>query len=159
MMQPMAQDLPGGIGSNNWKSDLSDSEQARLSELLESLASDPFLRRVAQRSMELMTIEAGNDLLDVGCGTGVLLPVLAELATVSGTVTGIDHAADLIEAARVRVGSLPLAANVSLVLGDATSLPFNDDAFDAAHVERVLMHLDDPDATIRKMRRVVRPGG
>jgi Methylase involved in ubiquinone/menaquinone biosynthesis len=154
-----ARSTPGGIGSAVWKSDLSDAEQDRLTDILERLATDPFLRRVAQRSIELMEPRAGDDLLDVGCGTGVLLPLLAELATATGTVTGIDYAADLIEAARTRVASTPLAARIRLVQGDATSLPFKDDSFDAAHVERVLMHLEDPDAAIREMCRVVRPGG
>jgi ubiquinone/menaquinone biosynthesis C-methylase UbiE len=106
-----------------------------------------------------MAIDVGHHVLDVGCGTGVLLPLLAELATASGTVTGVDYSEEMLEAARTRVASTPLAAGVRLVIGDATSLPFDDDSFDAAHVERVLMHLEDPDTAIREMRRVVRPGG
>jgi SAM-dependent methyltransferase len=52
-----------------------------------------------------------------------------------------------------------LEAVVSLVSGDAQRLPFDDYSFDAAHTERVLMHLEDPDGAIRELRRVVRPGG
>ncbi len=148
-----------GIGSAVWQAELSQAEQDRLTELLERFAADPFLRRVAQRSIELMGIRPGDDVLDVGCGTGVLLPVLAEIVTESGSVTGIDYSADLVEAARKRVSSDALAGRCRVVQGDATALPFEADSFAAAHVERVLMHLPDPDAAIREMCRVVRPGG
>lgn len=148
-----------GIASGAWQSELSAEEHTRLSGILERLSMDPFLQQVAQRSVELMGIEAGHDVLDVGCGTGVLLPVLADLVADGGTVTGVDYSPALIEDARERIASSPHADVIRLVEGDATSLPFEDAAFDSAHVERVLMHLDDPDAAIREMRRVVRPGG
>ncbi len=42
---------------------------------------------------------------------------------------------------------------------DAYRLPFAEDAFDTAHCERVLMHLEEPGAALAEMKRVVRPGG
>ena len=44
-------------------------------------------------------------------------------------------------------------------VADAATLPFPDASFDAAHCERVLMHLAEPRAPLRELRRVLRPGG
>lgn len=148
-----------GIGSDMWRADLGDAERARLESLLEAMADDPLLRKVAFRSVSLMGLKPGDRVLDVGCGSGVLLPALAEIVSPGGAVIGLDHSQALLDAARERVQESTTAAAVSLVQGDARSLPFNDGEFDAAHVERVLMHLDDPDLALREMRRVVRPGG
>jgi SAM-dependent methyltransferase len=46
-----------------------------------------------------------------------------------------------------------------LARGDAHALPFANDTFDAAHTERVLMHVEDPAAAMAELRRVVRSGG
>jgi SAM-dependent methyltransferase len=150
---------PGGIGSGVWQADLGEPERARLEEILERLGGDPFLRRVALRSVELMALAPGSRVLDVGCGTGVLLPALAEAVGRSGSVAGLDYSADLLRTARERVETEGIADVVTIIEGDATKLPFDDASFDSAHTDRVLMHLDDADAAIREMRRVVRPGG
>lgn len=76
-----------------------------------------------------------------------------------GRVVGIDHALDFVEQARRRVIDLGLGDAVTIEQADAYRLPFPDASFDAAHGERVLMHLDDPVAALQEMRRVVVPGG
>jgi len=126
---------------------------------LDDLADDPFLRRVAARSLELLHLQPGMRVLDVGCGSGALLGALARRVGPSGRVIGLDYAAPLLETARERVDAAGIGEHVELVMGDAHHLPFADGTVDAVHVERVLMHLEDPDAAIREMRRVTRPGG
>jgi SAM-dependent methyltransferase len=126
---------------------------------LQDLADDPFLREVAARSLELMELGAGAHVLDVGCGSGVFLPAMSLLVGRSGRVVGLDYATGLLQVARERLVGAQLEDSVELVLGDAAALPFPDATFDAVHVERVLMHLPDPDRAIREMRRVTRPGG
>jgi len=147
------------LGSHLWSSSLSEAERENLAGLLEAQNLDPFLQVVARRSIELLRIGPGATVLDVGCGTGVLLPALAELVGSSGRVVGLDYAPDLLAKARDRVRDADYAAVVELVEGDATRLPFESGSFDAAHIERVLMHLSDPGAAISEMRRIVRPGG
>ena len=147
------------LGSHLWSSSLSEAERENLAGLLEAQNLDPFLQVVARRSIELLRIGPGASVLDVGCGAGVLLPALAELVGSSGRVVGLDYAPDLLAKARDRVRDAGCAAVVELVEGDATRLPFESGSFDAAHIERVLMHLSDPGAAISEMRRIVRPGG
>ena len=137
-----------------------DEETTRATaEWLEEQSVHPFLRDVAARSLARLALQPGESVLDVGCGTGVFLPGLAALAGPEGRVVGLDHSAAFLEDARKRLVEASLSDRVELVKDDAHRLPFPDGTFDAAHCERVLMHLEDPALAIREMRRVVRPGG
>ncbi|MEY2420352.1 MAG: hypothetical protein QOI95_419 [Acidimicrobiaceae bacterium] len=147
-----------GIGSDVWRDHLDAAERDRLTKILEDQAGDPFLRRVAARSIELMVVRHGDRILELGCGSGVLLPPLAEAAR-DGTVVGVDYSTEMLQEARRSVLEHEFSEQVSVVKCIASDLPFGDSTFDAAHVERVLMHLEDPDSAICEMRRVVRPGG
>jgi SAM-dependent methyltransferase len=102
---------------------------------------------------------AGESVLEVGCGTGVFLPVLAGLAGSDGHVVGLDHSRAFLGQARERINAASLGGQVELVEADAMQLPFDDAVFDAAHCERVLMHVAEPAQAIREMIRVVRPNG
>jgi ubiquinone/menaquinone biosynthesis C-methylase UbiE len=128
-------------------------------EWLEIQAEMPFIREVAARTFELMDLRPGDSVLDVGCGTGVMLPALAGAVGPGGQVTGLDRSAGFLARSERRLRDAGLSARVELVRGDALSLPFQDRTFDVTHAERVLMHLDDPDAAIREMARVTRRGG
>jgi ubiquinone/menaquinone biosynthesis C-methylase UbiE len=90
----------------------------------------------------------GREVLEVGCGTGL---ILARLQTIASRVAGVDLSPGMLEKARAR--GLPVTE------GDATRLPFPDASFDAAVCFKVLAHIQDPAAAIREMCRVVRPGG
>jgi ubiquinone/menaquinone biosynthesis C-methylase UbiE len=126
---------------------------------LETQAQMPFIREVSRRTFELMDLHPGQSVLDVGCGTGVMLPALAQAVGGGGLVTGLDHAAAFLARAHQRLRDAGLDEQVRLVQGDAMALPFADGTFDVTHAERVLMHLSDPDAAIREMARVTKPGG
>lgn len=126
---------------------------------LEWQAEMPFIREVSRRTFELMDLREGQSLLDVGCGTGVMLPALANAVGARGSVTGLDHSAAFLARSDRRLRDNGLEERVRLIQGDALALPFADATFDVTHAERLLMHLADPDAAIREMARVTRPGG
>lgn len=90
--------------------------------------------------------------LDLGCGTGRALPLLAEAGW---SLVGCDVSADQLELARERAGHLA----EELVLADAHALPFEDDAF--AAVVSMLTHtdFDDVGAVFREVHRVLHAGG
>lgn len=103
-----------------------------------------------------LDLRAGLRVLDVGCGTGDYLRLLAPLVA-PGRAIGIDLSATLIAQARER--DTPGQDNVSFQVGNANELPFLDASLDRAIATQVLLHLDDPWPAVAEMRRVLGPGG
>lgn len=90
---------------------------------------------------------------DLGCGTG---PLIADLAPYAGRIIGVDSSADMLRAARKRLGGEP---NVDLRRGDLLALPIDPAACDAALLVLALTYVPDPAAAIAEAARVLRPGG
>src|SRR5581483_3603345 len=74
------------------------------------------------------------------------------------TVVGLDQSAQMLNAARERLAAEP-ADNLTFIQGEAEHLPFADGEFDALTFTYLLRYVDDRDATMRELARVVRPGG
>jgi ubiquinone/menaquinone biosynthesis C-methylase UbiE/GNAT superfamily N-acetyltransferase len=107
-------------------------------------------------SIDAMGLRPGDAGLDVGCGTGDDVRLIAKRVGASGRAVGVDVSADLLAAARERT---PAGVAAEFVAADAHALPFADGEFAAARVERTLQHVADPAGVIAEMARVVRPGG
>ncbi len=90
----------------------------------------------------------GKDLLEVGCGTGLLL---ARFGGFAKRAVGMDLSEGMLEHARAR--------GLEVKHGSATSLPFPDASFDVACSFKVLAHIPDIDRALHEMFRVVKPGG
>ena len=97
-------------------------------------------------------ITVGNDVLDVACGTGVLIPDYLERKVSS--VTGIDLSQKMIEIARNRFRQ----ENVSFVCGDASFAEF-DRRFDSIVVYNALPHIADPEQLISHLAASLKPSG
>ena len=100
----------------------------------------------------------GATVVDACCGTGDLALELARLVGRSGQVTGLDFSAEMLRRAE-RKSAGPDAATIQWVRGDATAMPFGDSSFAAATIAFGLRNLPDPEAGLRALARVVRPGG
>jgi ubiquinone/menaquinone biosynthesis C-methylase UbiE len=98
-------------------------------------------------------VGAGQRVLDVACGTGVLARDLAGRVGASGSVTGLDPSAGMLAVARER------APNVDWRRGTAESLPFEAGSFDAVVSQFGLMFFTDPPRAVGEMLRVLKPGG
>ncbi|MCC6792617.1 MAG: methyltransferase domain-containing protein [Thermomicrobiales bacterium] len=146
-------------GTASWQRSGTTAEHELLTEFLEEVATTETIQTVKSVSIARMRLQPGARVLDVGCGTGVIFDDLATAIGPTGTITGLDHSAEFLSTARERADGAGYGNIVSLADGDAHDLPFPDASFDAAHVERVLMHLSDPDRALRELHRVVRPGG
>jgi ubiquinone/menaquinone biosynthesis C-methylase UbiE len=110
-----------------------------------------------RRTFALLAVEAGQRILDVGCGTGEDVRMLASLVGKTGQVVGVDASAARIEEARKRSegSSLP----VEYVVGDAHYLAFDDNTFDSCRADRTFQHLALPQLALAEMIRVTRTGG
>jgi SAM-dependent methyltransferase len=99
---------------------------------------------------EARLVQASN-ILEVGCGTGVITEELAQLGTTH--VVGLD-----IDPAMLTFTTRQ-KSRVIYVQGDALTLPFADNSFDAVVCHYLLLWLADPVQGVREMARVVRPNG
>ena len=107
---------------------------------------------LARRLADAVGVEAGQRVLDVGCGPGALTACLAERLGPEH-VAAIDPSESYVEACRRR------NPGVAVREGRAESLPFADGVFDAALAQLVFQFMSDPLAAAGELRRVVRPGG
>jgi ubiquinone/menaquinone biosynthesis C-methylase UbiE/DNA-binding transcriptional ArsR family regulator len=90
---------------------------------------------------------------DLGCGTGQLTELVAPYVR---QVVAVDSSADMLDAARQRVGA---AANVDLRQGELESLPIAAGELDAAMLSLVLHYSPSPGRALEDVGRVLRPGG
>ncbi len=111
-------------------------------------------RRLAPLFVEHAGTAPGDQLLEVGCGTGSLTFSLAETAPFA-ELTAVDFADVYVNAAR----AMNRDPRVRIEQGDATALGFADARFDRT-LSLLLLHLvPSPDRAVAEMRRVTRPGG
>ncbi len=116
-------------------------------------------RRQAFRALAVASgARTGDRILDVGCGTGYFVRMLAEIAGPPGAVVGVDAAPEMIAHASSRSRS---AANVSFEVGSAGALSFPDSSFDVVVSSLTMHHVAPAEqlAAVQEMRRVLRPGG
>ena len=102
-----------------------------------------------------MHLLPGSFLLDVGTGTGVLLPFLIGAIGPSGRIVGLDYAAAMLQRARTKNPG----NNVSLVLANIVSVPVVSGFFDAIVCYSSFPHFHDKTGVLTEMRRVLKSGG
>lgn len=108
------------------------------------------------QSLALLELAPGSRVLEVGCGTGEDVAALAGAVGPDGAAFGVDRSATLLAVAAARHGDL---ANATFLLGDASALPIETGSLDACRCERTLQHVEDPEAAVAELARVLRPGG
>lgn len=101
---------------------------------------------------DLAGVEAGQRVLDVGCGPGVLTGELVARIGASN-VSATDPSETFIAATRHRY------PQVDVRQGSAEELPFDDDSFDVSLAQLVVHFMTDPVEGLSEMKRVTRPGG
>jgi demethylmenaquinone methyltransferase / 2-methoxy-6-polyprenyl-1,4-benzoquinol methylase len=119
-----------------------------------SFGQDPRWRRFLVSRVD---VGPEHTVLDVATGTAA---VAIELVRRTGCrVVGLDQSSEMLEAGRDRVDDAGLDERIELVEGRAERLPFGDASFDGLTFTYLLRYVDDPEATMRELARVVQPGG
>ncbi|MGD8922336.1 MAG: methyltransferase domain-containing protein [Candidatus Zixiibacteriota bacterium] len=104
--------------------------------------------------VERFNVKPGMDIVDVGCGTGILFDILRREVGEKGTVTGVDFS---IQMARQAHRNFPFP-NVNVVDADVTALPFRDNSFDMAVSFSAFPHFSDKAKALSEIFRVLKPG-
>jgi demethylmenaquinone methyltransferase / 2-methoxy-6-polyprenyl-1,4-benzoquinol methylase len=117
-----------------------------------SFGQDPRWRRALVRALDP---QPGQEVLDVATGTGMVAFALARKGC---RVTGLDQSEAMLGQAAAKLRAAP-GLDVSFIQGEAERLPFDDGRFDALSFTYLLRYVDDREATMRELARVVRRGG
>lgn len=110
-----------------------------------------------QITLDLLDLKPGQRILEVCCGTGEDARMFAEKVFPGGEVVALDKSREMISEARIR--SQGKSPNLNFKVGDVTTLDFESNFFDRCHIERGLIHLQNPKKAILEMIRVLRKGG
>ena len=129
----------------------SEQELQRLSH--QGQVFGPFTRQLFEEA----GVSQGMRVLDVGCGSGDVAFLAADLVGPSGEVVGVDRERTAVDWANARAHSRG-TQNAKFVEGDPAEMEF-DRQFDAVVGRLVVMYYPDPVDTVRKLMRHVRPGG
>ena len=145
----------GFSGPNRFARNLFDPLPARYDRLAEILS---FGQNGRWRSaMVDRVLPADGVILDVASGTaGVALQIERRGGA---KVVGVDLTEAMLRQGRQRVAAAGKGNRIGLVAGRAEQLPFPDRHFDALTVTYLLRYVQDPQATLTELARVLRPGG
>lgn len=128
-------------------------------DLVNTLISAGLHRRWKRVAARLVQVPPGGRAVDVCCGTGDLALLLAQRVGPGGRVLGVDFSEEMLQIARRRAAAAGVAGVCRFIQADAEALALPEIAFDAATVGFGLRNVVHPDAALRELRRVLRPGG
>jgi ubiquinone/menaquinone biosynthesis C-methylase UbiE len=114
---------------------------------------------LATRMVAMAGISAGQRVLDIGTGTGVVALEAAAAAGVGGSCVGIDLSEKMLASARANARGVGLADRIVFESMDAEALQFVDASFDVVVSLFALLHFPDPAIALKEMFRVLKPGG
>lgn len=108
-----------------------------------------------QRLFSLLPLRAGARVLDVGCGTGILVPFILERITPSGVLYELDFADSMIQVNK----SLHHADNTRFIVADAENAPLHDASCDAVICFSCFPHFHDMEKAMLMLSRILKPRG
>ncbi len=106
----------------------------------------------AKYKAALEKVEPYGLVLDVGCGSGLLFK---HLSSPTPEIVGADSSRKLLSEVRKKYRAWK---NIHLLRADVDNLPLKDDQFDFIFAFTVLQNMPEPIATLKELRRVVKPG-
>lgn len=115
-------------------------------------------RSLTRWSIEHIGLPSRADILDVGCGSGMALRLMAAEVG-SGALTGVDLSPEMVRLTESTNRDLVATGRLRAMLGDALHLPVQDESVDLVTATETFYFWQDPDRGLRECHRVLRPGG
>jgi len=106
--------------------------------------------------LEMINPDAGDVVVDVGCGNGVLIPLIEDYIGGDGRIIAVDSAGGMIETARKKHGHF---GNVEFREGLIEEVDIPDNHADLVLCFAVFPHIDDQRAALRRFREILKPDG
>ncbi|MDH5691114.1 MAG: class I SAM-dependent methyltransferase, partial [Candidatus Bathyarchaeota archaeon] len=116
----------------------------------------PNLSSFLEKLVPQFGLEAGQNILDVGTGTGVLIPYLIQAVGAAGSVTAIDYSENMIQICKTKHSHLK---NVSVELKNIEEDAFPTESFDAVICFGLFPHLETKQKALQNMNRALKPCG
>jgi ubiquinone/menaquinone biosynthesis C-methylase UbiE len=125
------------------------------------LLSDRSEAPMRKAGLDLLKADAGEQILEIGFGTGHMLAALSKAVGPQGKVFGIDLSDRMMRLAKEKLAKAGLLNRVRLRCGDATKLSYLADTMDAIFMSFTLELFDTPEIphVLSECKRVLRPGG
>lgn len=108
-------------------------------------------------AVERLNVEAGDAVLEIGCGPGTNFERLHEQVGPDGRIVAVDYSPEMVERARERATEHGLD-NVDVIRADAASVAFDPGQFDAAFASLSMSVMPDIEAAARRVRDTLVPG-
>lgn len=121
--------------------------------------TERLLRPLALRMVLLAKVSPGENILDVGTGTGIVALQAARIIDSSGMTYGIDLSKEMLAKALEKALREELNQKVRFIRMDAEALGFEDKKFDVVVSLFALLHFPNPLVALKEIYRVTRPGG
>ncbi len=120
-----------------------------------------FEKKLRERGLELLDVQEGEIVLEIGFGTGCSLVEIAKRVGATGKACGIDVTPEMVELAEKRLEKEELAERVELHEGDAREMPYKNKRFDAVYMAAALELFDTPDIprVLGEIKRVLKSAG
>jgi ubiquinone/menaquinone biosynthesis C-methylase UbiE len=150
--KPATKETKGLILNGGWRYDL-------MGWFVDTFVFRGQWRELRQKTTDLASIQPGEQVLDVGCGTGTLVLEVARKVGREGRVVGIDPSTEQISRARSKAArhDVPVAFQIGVI----EQLPFSDQTFDVVLSSLMMHHLPAPlkRQGLAEIDRVLKPGG
>lgn len=128
--------------------------RANFPALYERVLVDAMFRPFAEMLLDRVAFEAGDRLIDVACGTGIVARCASERAGRSTGIVGVDISSPMLSVAR------SVAPNIDWREGPASSLPVSDDErFSVLTCNQGFQFFSEKPTAAREFRRVLQDGG
>jgi arsenite methyltransferase len=147
--------------NNNWSnpSQTNAKEVANMASALEERGRALDQQQVNAALMEAVDPTSGECVFEAGCGSGLLCRQIVPALVPGGRVIALDISHKMTSIAQNIAAREGLANRIEWCAGIAETVPFPDGCFDKILAARLLLHVSDPAAILKEMRRVLRPGG